>query len=67
MFGDGRAAMSVRYKEGFIPANHWLSILRGILIKGADLAVLWTHIVALVLLGITISAISWRFIRRALD
>jgi ABC-2 type transport system permease protein len=57
----------VQLFANFIPANHWLSILRGILIKGADLAVLWPHIVALVLLGITISAISWRFIRRALD
>ena len=57
----------VQFFANFIPANHWLSILRGILIKGANLAVLWPHILALVLLGIAISAISWRFIRRALD
>jgi len=57
----------VQFFANFIPANHWLSILRGILIKGAGLAVIWPHILALVLLGIAISAISWRFIRRALD
>jgi ABC-2 type transport system permease protein len=57
----------VRFFANFIPANHWLSILRGILIKGANMAVLWPHVLALVLLGIAISAISWRFIRRALD
>ena len=57
----------VQFFANFIPANHWLSILRGILIKGAGLAVLWPHILALVLLGIAISAISWRSIRRALD
>jgi len=57
----------VQFFANFIPANHWLSILRGILIKGANLAILWPHILALVLLGIAISAISWRFIRRALD
>ncbi|MBW2208291.1 MAG: ABC transporter permease [Deltaproteobacteria bacterium] len=57
----------VQFFANFIPANHWLSILRGILIKGANIAVLWPHILALVLLGIAISAVSWRFIRRALD
>ena len=57
----------VQFFANFIPANHWLSILRGILIKGAGLAVLWPHILALVLLGIAISAISWRSIRRVLD
>jgi ABC-2 type transport system permease protein len=57
----------VQFFANFIPANHWLSILRGILIKGANLAILWPHILALVLLGIAISTISWRFIRRALD
>jgi ABC-2 type transport system permease protein len=57
----------IQFFANFIPANHWLSILRGILIKGADLAILWPHILALVLLGIAISTISWRFIRRALD
>jgi ABC-2 type transport system permease protein len=57
----------VQFFANFIPANHWLSILRGILIKGAGLAIIWPNILALVLLGIAISAISWRFIRRALD
>jgi ABC-2 type transport system permease protein len=57
----------VQFFANFIPANHWLSILRGILIKGAGLAIIWPHILALVLLGIAISAISWRSIRRALD
>ena len=57
----------VQFFANFIPANHWLSILRGILIKGAGLAIIWPNILALVLLGTAISAISWRFIRRALD
>ena len=57
----------VQFFANFIPANHWLSILRGILIKGAGLAIIWPNILALVLLGIAISAISWRSIRRVLD
>lgn len=50
-----------------IPAHHWLSILRGILLKGAGLDVLWPHVLALVGLGVVIITFSWRFVRRALD
>ncbi|MFN2198985.1 MAG: ABC transporter permease [Anaerolineales bacterium] len=50
-----------------IPAHHWLSILRGILLKGAGLEVLWPHVLALAGLGVVIIAFSWRFVRRALD
>jgi ABC-2 type transport system permease protein len=50
-----------------IPAHHWLSILRGLLLKGAGLDVLWPHVLALVILGLVIGTFSWRFVRRALD
>lgn len=50
-----------------IPAHHWLSILRGILLKGAGLDVLWQHILILIALGLLIGTFSWRFVRRALD
>ena len=57
----------LQFVAQFIPAHHWLEILRGILIKGAGLDVLWPHILALLLLGSVIGAFSWRFLRRALD
>lgn len=50
-----------------IPAHHWLNILRGILVKGAGLAVLWPSVLALIILGTVIVAFSLRFVRRALD
>lgn len=50
-----------------VPAHHWLSILRGILLKGAGLDVLWPHLVALAVLGLVIGTFSLRFVRRALD
>lgn len=50
-----------------IPAHHWLSILRGLLLKGSGLRVLWPHALALAGLGLAISAFSWRFVRRNLD
>lgn len=50
-----------------IPAHHWLSILRGLLLKGAGLEVLWPHVLALAVLGLVIGGFSVRFVRRALD
>jgi len=50
-----------------IPAHHWLEILRGILLKGAGLDVLWPSVLALAILGLFIVTFSLRFVRRALD
>lgn len=51
----------------FIPAQHWLAILRGIMLKGADLQVLWPNLLALLLLGLVIGIVSLRYVRRALS
>jgi ABC-2 type transport system permease protein len=50
-----------------IPAHHWLTILRAILLKGAGLDVLWPNVLALAILGAVIGAFSLRYVRRALD
>jgi ABC-2 type transport system permease protein len=50
-----------------IPAHHWLTILRGITLKGAGLDVLWPNVVALAILGIVIGTFSLLFVRQALD
>ena len=50
-----------------IPAHHWLEILRGILLKGAGLDVLYPHVIALAILGTVIMTFSLKFVRRALD
>ena len=50
-----------------VPAHHWLSILRGIMLKGAGLEELWPHILALAGLGFVIVTFSLRFVRRALS
>jgi ABC-2 type transport system permease protein len=57
----------LQWVANFIPAHHWLSILRGILLKGAGLEVLWPNVLALVGLGLIIGTFSLRFVRRALD
>jgi ABC-2 type transport system permease protein len=57
----------LQWFANFIPAHHWLSILRGILLKGTGLDVLWPHVGALLVLGLVIGAFSLRFVRKALD
>ena len=50
-----------------VPAHHWLTILRRILLKGAGLDVLYPQVAALLLLGLVIMTLSWRFVRRNID
>jgi ABC-2 type transport system permease protein len=50
-----------------IPAHHWLTILRGVLLKGAGLDVLWPSVLGLAILGFVIGAFSLTYVRRALD
>ena len=50
-----------------IPAHHWLTIVRGIMLKGAGLRELWPHVVALLILSVVIITFSLRYVRRALD
>ena len=57
----------MQFVANFIPAHHWLDILRGILLKGAGLDVLWPHVLALAGLGLVIGTFSLRYVRRALD
>jgi ABC-2 type transport system permease protein len=58
---------ALQWFANFIPAYHWLRILRGILLKGVGLEVLWPHVLALVVLGAVIGFFSLRFVRRALS
>lgn len=57
----------VQWFANLVPAYHWLAILRGILLKGVGLDILWPHVIALAVLGLVIGTFSLRFVRRALD
>ena len=57
----------LQWFANIIPAHHWLTILRGILLKGARLDVLWPNLLWLAGLGLVIGTFSLRFVRRALD
>jgi len=58
---------AVQFFANVIPSYHWLAILRGILLKGSGLEVLWPNVLALGVIGIVIGTFSWRFVRRNLD
>jgi ABC-2 type transport system permease protein len=57
----------LQWFANIIPAHHWLTILRGIALKGAGLDVLWPNVLALLVLGIFIGAFSFQYVRKALD
>jgi ABC-2 type transport system permease protein len=57
----------LQYIAKVIPAHHWLNILRGILLKGTGISVLWPNVLALAILGLVIGTFSLRYVRRALD
>jgi ABC-2 type transport system permease protein len=59
--------LALQWFANIIPAHHWLEILRGILLKGTGVGVLWPHILALLILGLVIGIFSLRFVRRTLD
>lgn len=59
--------IALQYFANLVPAHHWLAILRGLLLKGTGLDVLWPHVLALAILGLVIGTFSLRFVRKALD
>jgi len=50
-----------------IPAHHWLAIIRGVMIKGAGLSILYPHVLALLFLGVIIGSFSLTYVRKALN
>ncbi len=58
---------AIQLFANLVPAHHWLNILRGVMLKGAGLDVLWPSLLALTVLGVLIGGFSLAFVRRALN
>ncbi len=58
---------AIQLFANLVPAHHWLNILRGVMLKGAGLDVLWPSLLALAVLGVLIGGFSLAFVRRALN
>jgi ABC-2 type transport system permease protein len=50
-----------------VPFYHYLTIIRGVMLKGAGLDVLWPHAAAILLMGLLVSVVAVRNLSRSLD
>lgn len=50
-----------------VPLQHYLTIIRGIMLRGAGLEELWVHAVALLILSLGTGLVAWRSVARRLE
>ena len=50
-----------------VPFHHYLTIIRGVMLKGAGLDALWSHTAAMLLMGLLVTTIAVRNLSRSLD
>jgi ABC-2 type transport system permease protein len=50
-----------------VPFSHYLTIIRGVMLKGAGLDVLWPHAAAMLAIGLLVITIAVRSLSRSLD
>jgi len=50
-----------------VPFHHYLTIIRGVMLKGAGLDALWPHAAAMLLMGLFVTTIAVRNLSRTLD
>jgi len=50
-----------------VPFHHYLTIIRGVMLKGAGLDALWPHAAAMLLMGLLVTVVAVRNLSRGLD
>ncbi len=50
-----------------VPFRHYLTIIRGVMLKGAGLDVLWPHAAAMLLMALLVTAVAIRNLSKSLD
>jgi ABC-2 type transport system permease protein len=50
-----------------VPFRHYLTIVRGVMLKGAGLDTLWPHAAAMLVMGVLVTAVAVRSLSRSLD
>ena len=58
---------ALRFLSLFVPLRYLLVILRGIILKGVGMAVLWDEVLALVIFGLAVTLLAAIRFRRTLD
>jgi ABC-2 type transport system permease protein len=59
--------LSLQAVAQVVPFSHYLTIIRGVMLKGAGLDVLWPHALAMVAIGFFVLTIAVRSLSRSLD
>ena len=62
-----RLPLAMQIISQFFPLQHYLQIIRGVMLKGSDLAILWPQALALIGLAILSGGIALIALRRRLD
>lgn len=58
---------SLQYASALLPLRHYLTIVRGVMLKGSGLEQLWPHAVAIVALMVTAITVATRTLNRAIE
>jgi ABC-2 type transport system permease protein len=59
--------MTLQVIAQVVPFHHYLTIVRGVMLKGAGLDALWPHAVAMLLMGLLVTSVAVRNLSRSLD
>jgi ABC-2 type transport system permease protein len=59
--------VALRTVAQVVPFRHYLTIVRGVMLKGAGLGVLWPHAAAMLLMGLLVTTVAVRNLSRNLD
>ena len=57
----------LRVVARIVPLRHYLTIVRGVMLKGAGLKALWPHITGMAAMGAVVTAFAARNLSRSLD
>lgn len=59
--------LALRVLSAFSPLRHYMTILKAIMLRGADLTTLWPSVLALAALAVAVILLTWRNVARTLD
>jgi ABC-2 type transport system permease protein len=62
-----RLPTALRTIAQVVPFRHYLTIIRGVMLKGTGLDALWPHAAAMLLIGLLVTAVAVRNLSRSLD
>jgi ABC-2 type transport system permease protein len=59
--------LALQFIARVVPFSHYLEIIRGVMLKGAGLGVLWPHAAAMAAIGVLVAIVAVRSLEQSLD